>query len=864
MKNKGKKIDGRTYDIKFSWFTQSCGEQWEQWRCYAAEWLATQHAAQDLRRKMLTHLFESYLHGRARYAADVTLFFKGSNGHRCSTEELLTVLKATISDPGYLARIVNYATEFVDWVIAQHFSEQNDNGLSLPLVENPFTKVQSKLSRTETVRNPLPYRYIQELRRIVCPRSKGSFTDWVWAQAQTGQGNRGGDWFDIAPSLIDINDLDCVWRTKKIIRNNKKITIHQLWSPVKAMLVFIKLHLPLRMYQVRMLDSGEADTWRYDNGNWRLNTKHGFALGTATRPFAKGVFKRIYDSYIGQFSTGLYISTNKTADHNKEAMNHGYTIPWQNEDVLYWLEKLRNWQEKYNPILQPIACTTLLTRHTGQLKSTKALSDMGEVCFLFRDARAKGDNRFKPINSNTGDCFWYQLLHTLECQLFERVETLSNGERLRLVQEYPEGKRHIKKSVTHFPLHSLRVSLITCYTMDTNLPLPVISKLLAGHTRLLMTIYYNKITPSMMAEKMDVAHQQIETKGEQSIKCFIKDADINQIQCKTVYHDRNSIEAALVNRNPIGWEERHIGLCLVGGNTVRSDEINMLGGCWNGGETIKDSIRAHNRIYGPVPHGPENCVRCRFFITAAQYLPALNAHFNLISYRANQAANLAVELEREKEALEDEAFFAQGQGKPFYKHTELQQLQRRYEKQLVETDEYAKDWIATFKLISRIMQIENQRDNKDTRDKLISVGNAEDLSFSLKFIETKSELFHLSLLCEDAEVYPDLQDEIRKTPAILKRSQALNRVLMQKGLEPIFMQMDEKQQLVACNAVIRQMAKLANPTNKFEGYKHVADYLETEKYLTDSKLLDSCITELSQQPFSLLSPAKQKQLAEEK
>ena len=45
-------------------------------------------------------------------------------------------------------------------------------------------------------------------------------------------------------------------------------------------------------------------------------------------------------------STGLYISTNKTADQNKDQFERGYEIPWQNETVLYWLEKLRNWQEK--------------------------------------------------------------------------------------------------------------------------------------------------------------------------------------------------------------------------------------------------------------------------------------------------------------------------------------------------------------------------------------------------------------------------------------------------------------------------------------------------------------------------------------
>ncbi|GAK18296.1 putative membrane protein [Vibrio sp. JCM 19053] len=97
--------------------------------------------------------------------------------------------------------------------------------------------------------------------------------------------------------------------------------------------------------------------------------------------------------------------------------------------------------------------------------------------------------------------FWYRLLLALENQLAEQGDTLDNGERLKLVVDYPEGATERSKVATLFPLHSLRVSLITAYTMDTQLPLPVISKLLAGHTRLLMTIYYNKITPSVFTEK---------------------------------------------------------------------------------------------------------------------------------------------------------------------------------------------------------------------------------------------------------------------------------------------------------------------------------------------------------------------------
>ena len=876
MGSKARKQDGRTSDLTFSWMLTTLGPEWQQWQELAAEWMETQHFGIDQKLAALARLFESYLLVQAPYATNLGLFFKGDNGHICSSEELGSTVRKTINEPSAISKYINYSCDFIDFVIKHHLSEEDDSGTLQPLVQNPLSKIKRNPPLSETVRNPLPYRYIEDLRQIICPLpdkgelavieqdlAKGEallpsyhyrhFNHWIWAQQQTGQGNtKGGDWFDVEPELIDKADFDCVWRSKKVKRLGKKITIHQIWSPVKAMLIFMKLHLPLRTYQVRMLDSGEADTWRYKNGQWTLNDKHDFSLGSEKRPFGKGIFRRIYDSMTGQYSTGLYVNTNKTTDQNKPELEHGYIIPWQNEEILYWLEKLRNWQEKYNPIDMPTDCTTLLIKHTGKKKSQIQLENMGEISFLFRDASAQGDNRCKPIPGVAYLApFWYQLLLKLENHLAEQGNTLDNGERLKLVVDYPETAREGAKIATNHPLHSLRVSLITAYTMDTQLPLPVISKLLAGHSRILMTIYYNKITPSVMAEKMSEAEDQLDGKSQQSVRNFLKDATLAQIQCKMVYHKEDSIQAVLVNRNPIGWEERSSGLCLVGGNTVKLDEISTLGGCWNGGELIRDVKSVANRVHESVPHGPENCIRCRWFITEARYLPALNAQFNQLSYKAHQAANLSIEIEGELEALKDEQFFCEEQGKPFTKHDEMQVLQRRYEKQQVEANEYAKDWIACFELINKIIRVEESRNNDDTKDKLIAVGAEQDISHALKFVETESELLHLSLLCDDAEFYPDLQDELRKTPAIEKRSRQLSRVMMKKGFEPIFMEMDDKQQLIAANAMLRQMAKIADPDDKMEGYRKVANYLEAGEYLSDNKLFSAGMNALSDKALCL-------------
>ncbi|MGU5626054.1 VPA1269 family protein [Aeromonas caviae] len=86
MKKKGKKHDGRTSDLTFKWMLTTLGPEWEQWQELAAEWMAIQHAGIGDKREALCRFFESYLLECAPYATDIGLFFKGYNGHICSTE----------------------------------------------------------------------------------------------------------------------------------------------------------------------------------------------------------------------------------------------------------------------------------------------------------------------------------------------------------------------------------------------------------------------------------------------------------------------------------------------------------------------------------------------------------------------------------------------------------------------------------------------------------------------------------------------------------------------------------------------------------------------------------------------------------
>lgn len=526
MKTKKKQNSGRSSDLTFGWLTKKYDLKWETWRRLAEEWMLLQDIGTAEKLDAICIFFDKYLINHAPWAVNiVSLFEKKENGEYVSSDQLKQVIlnETNRADSGNLVKLINHISNFIDWVLIAYLSEEDDNGDLIKLYNNPFKKIKHKSNFSETIYNPLPYRYICQLRSILCPDPSGNFSDWQWAQNLSPQiANGSGGWFDVDEIKIDKNDKDCVWRTRKEKKSRNSCTIYQIWSPVAAMVLFIKLHLPLRTYQIRMLDSGEADNLRYENGIWVENEKHSFVI----KDRRNGVFHYYRDNATGVVSTGLYINTNKTADQNKTKFEKEYKIPWQHEIVLFWLEKLRNWQEKYNPITYLTDCTTLEAKHTIHQKSNAYLTSMGHISFLMRWASASdAEDRLKPICHSSIASIWYKLLLQLEKNLFKSGDKLSDGTPLQLVTDYGKGYPTTKVK-TQFPLHSLRVSLITCYLVDAKIPLPVVSKLLAGHSRMLMTLYYTKLTPAVMSEKMMEAECDLTKTQDDSVRLFIKNAEI--------------------------------------------------------------------------------------------------------------------------------------------------------------------------------------------------------------------------------------------------------------------------------------------------------------------------------------------------
>lgn len=808
----------RETDTTLSWVEREY-PQLGAWRALAVEWLKGEPKGLPRRLIALSVFFERHL---------VQMCLPLDPGvYLARTSFLPDFYRTACPDSGQGIKYNNIIHSFLGFVLLRGFSEPDDAGRPVvsPAFHNPIPRLtKSGLPRLdESVHSPLPYGYIDELRQMLAEGPH--FSDWHWAQNAFGGGRVAPDWFEVTEGQIDRNDPDCVWRVRPLAKGKRL----EMWSPVRWVALLVKLILPLRTFQVRMLDSGEADTWRYVERNWVFNPNHLLAQGSERRPLQQGVFRRSDPAADGEVvSTVLYINTNKTADIATSGPEKGYVMPWLSSvgplqlDVFYWLEKLRNWQEKYNTVSRRTSWTELDGRFIDA-KSQMQLSGYPDACFLFRMPEERERERPMPIKKDTLNPCWFLLLGTLELRLADRCETHRNGLPIRFLPPLKERKN---RQTTLFPLHSLRVSLITALAIEGQVPLPILQKLV-GHSRLLMTLYYTKPGATHIREVLLDAAKRLEENKESSILNFLLDTDHDELLQRAICNSMPSLAAAIPQhpaaRNAAGWMPMHHGLCLVGGNASEIEENGSVGGCYNGGPVIAYGSTQHPK-YGPVPGGNRNCVRCRWFVTEPHYLPALADHFNTLAYHFVEARNAFYTREQELLEVKKQKADAEDVGQPFARMDAYRQAERVRDTAAKTFDGLFSDVIACLRLIDRCKEALETSQGDGTE--LVAVGTMSDVHSILE--ETDSELLQLSGVCEGTEIYPDLEPG----KAVFRRSQLLDAILLNEGQSPFFILLSEKEQLLAGNSFMHRLAQQMNPENPALGKREVIRLMDAGEKLS--------------------------------
>jgi hypothetical protein len=784
----------RETDTTLGWVERDY-PQLAAWRILAVEWLKGETRNIHERLHALTAFLEVYLIKQSLPLDPAVVLAR--------TTVLPDFYQTACPDSHSGIKYNNYIHSFLHFALLRAFSEDNDHGQPVvsPAFRNPVPRMtRSGLpKRDESVHSPLPYGYIDELR---CMLAAGpNFRDWQLAQSalggEIGQLGRGApDWFQVTDDRIDRDDPDCVWRE----RSMKNGTRLEMWSPVRWVALLVKLILPLRTFQVRMLDSGEADTWHYAAGNWTLSSSR-LAQGSERRPIQQGVFRRSAPLADGEaVPTVLYINTNKTADIARSGAEKGYVLPWSfggpvHQDVIYWLEKLRNWQGKYNPISRRTAWAEMDGRHI-KAKSEVQFASYADTCFLFRLPEVGNGERHLPIRMNGLDSSWFSLLEALELRLADRGEAHRNGSPIRFL---PLAEERTGYPTTLFPLHSLRVSLITALALEGQVPFPVLQKLV-GHSRLLMTLYYTKPGATHLRDVLLGAAERLEANKEASIQNFLLDTEHDELLKKAICNSVPSLASAIPQHR----------LCLVGGNTSEVEDNSAVGGCYNGGQNIGSTSIPK---YAPVPGGSRNCVRCRWFVTEPHHLPALAAHFNTLAYHFDEARNACLTRDSELQELKKEKADAEDVGQPFARLDVYRQAERVWERAMKRFSDLSEDLVACWRLIERCKAACDETQGGGTR--LVGAGTTADLQ--LAFEETESELLQLAGVCENVELYPDLEPG----KAVFRRSQLLDAVLYRDDLPPVFMLMSEDEQLRAGNAFMQRLARQMDPANPALGQRQV-------------------------------------------
>ncbi len=770
---------GKESDLSFS-HVLKLDPKMEDWRGLVAEWMKDQKSSVARRREVLDKFLIHYIHGQDLERNYGRFLLRETEKPDFSLVIVDAKRKGRNSLQKEDVKTNNFAADFLDWVLATKLGDPDTGEWDRSRFHNPIQRLtQSGLAtNTESDKASLSIRYIRELRSMLAEGRH--FRDWTWAQQAMERGKTGSDWFVVDPSLIDFKDPDCVHRKRTATRREKEkgcpAEVWEMWSPVRAVAMYIKLELPLRTFQVRMLDSGEADTWRYihspGGGGFVLN-HNPLARGSEKRPSQRGVFHRTSV----EKEAGFYINTNKTADINKAENEKGYVIPWANDEVLYWLEKLRNWQERYNPIAAPTPWTELERKHFGKTpQHSDVLAQRGPACFLFRDPTdGKGD---KPLTNIALSIFWYKLLARLEKRCADNGETLDNGTPLRFVD--PDSSKG-----TVFPLHALRVSLISYFILDLKLPIAVVSKMIAGHATIIMTLYYTKFGKAYMREVLSEAEKNELEAERNNHRRFLADATLEQVSRRFAYVSEDAVRSAISNRGAVAafvFDDKGIcpngaSLCDVGGERLRPDS------------TVSD--------YAPVPGFPQerNCVCCRFFMTGPAFLPGLIAHFNAVSEKTHRQSARYSSLQDKLTYLEDEQREAERDNQPFARLRELDALNKHAESEALILNKYMNDLQATNHLIQRSIQIAEDKTTEGV--KLVAKGGMTDLRVG--FIESQSVLHQLEVVCENAVIYP----EIDPGRAHIRRSQMLDAMMRYNGMEPVMMYLEEDEQLLVGNAVMQ-------------------------------------------------------------
>ncbi|WP_339535528.1 gamma-mobile-trio integrase GmtZ [Pseudomonas hunanensis] len=673
---------------------------------------------------------------------------------RIVPDELKTFIKSLPEQKQ--AKVRSALREFGELYVEKYLSIKCEDTGERVLVEgvrNPFTpsknwQLPKHYQPSETVKPCLAFHHVAALRDWIIPESATSFSELEHLHRFDA------DWEDIDESLIDPNDPDCVYK----VEDGK----YKIWTPNAWMHTYALASVPLRGIQIAYLDSGEADkdipVLADGKIKWIPNANR-----LRGKPKPQSFVKRYENDEIG-----MHITTNKTSRKKPS-----YDIPWIPESLAKWCIRFREWQKKYNPIKRAMPWSEC----TQTNLSVDELDSRGANCFLFRDFR--GEECGKSFNQR------------LQCRIAAGLYySQPNNSKLA----FQEGNPNAVSSYTSiYTPHTMRVSLITAYVMDFRLPLEMIVKI-AGHSSVVMTVYYVKINQQLMRMKFTEAEKRALASQAKEDWQKIQQGRKEQIRHELIINNAQAIT-------------RFVGDVVPGSALFRDYGI-----CPFAAYRCHDGLKAGSGKWAAVPAGylgTENCVRCRHFITGPAFLGGLLSLGNEISLATTLQFDHIHEMEILNDELEERAAKCRNDQHDIemaggtYDATELDEIESEIESNDGQisaasriSDMYLSDMNAIKRLIEQCQAVLNERIESGDSSATTLLIVHEDQEIVLEFEETS--FFHqLSEVCENAQIYVSAKADL----ALSTRTNHLDRLLQLNDLQPTFFRLDKRQQLAIGNQV---------------------------------------------------------------
>jgi len=677
----------------------------------------------------------------------------GSAEESCTPSEFLMSGRTSPAPRFEKDGVQTALVDFFDWILDTYFVAEDDNGhpYRMPGFKNPLKRpAYVKPQPFETVRDAMPTRLLRRLVELIEENDfewpKSAFeagTDSIrWRQAATG------DWLTI-------------------------------WSPVRAMAILMKLQLPARTFQVRVCNSGEADPERFipETGNWVPN--HHPLAGQLPYGRPMGIARRMEDPRSRRSFAGLYFNTNKTGDLGRNKEDRGYVVPWHNPRILALIDRVRTFQETYNPVFRPTAWLDIAETPIQKGSSEDVLRDRGHETFLFRDPCSGHPDQ--PVTHQRLALFWNKACGELEDRIFNEGERTASGQKIQLVHRGRDGR----PTGTVYNLHALRVTMITAWA-EQGVPIEILMKV-AGHATAIMTLYYQKRSIGHVTEVLNEAALALAESEQSNWQKWLESQAYEDLPSVMAHNDPTGPSSFVAGRAGSTTRRDH-GLCPVGCTK-----------CHEGGPKVE---AANRTMYHPVPGGSSNCVCCRFFVTGPCFLLGLQAHFDDTGFRLREASKRYADSVSAFQTLDHQRKESVAKGEPFSQYATLDRLASTLDQRTREVDQLGLSWHATYNLIQQSLTI--IRDNKagGSGPALVMKASYEEFQVSLDVDESGLRQFELiDKICHSATLFPSIESSVPN----LHRMRSFDQLIARCGQEPVFMQLSEADALTAGNELSKYL-----------------------------------------------------------